>query len=410
MKNIIKNYFIFLILFICVSFCLFLPKSWGRRIRIDIYGPELVPFPIAVAPFSFSDRANQFIANQVRNTLVNDLEISGFFEVSGPKSFPPGGLESIENQDSIDLTPWESHPSEALVSGGVILKEDRIEAFFRLFDLVEQSFVTGLKYGAPPEEIRDISHRMADEITFHLTGQVGVSDTKIAFVRNRNRVKEIYSIDFDGHGLTMLTRHESICISPTWSPDGKNIAYTCFRKRNPNLYVYNFARKSSLILSSRDGVNAAPSWSPDGTKIALMMRRGDRTGIAIIDILKTGNPVFLTTRGGNESSPAWSPDGQMLAFMSDRSGTPQIYTIRSNGRDLNRITFEGKYNASPSWSPRWSRSVSRRCSRRGCCAPRRSTARTSCSAPSPTSSNQTSPTICLRSSLSPADRWLPTPA
>lgn len=351
MKNIIKNTYNLLILFSFLSLCLFLSNSWGRRIRIDIFGPELVPFPIAIAPFSFSNEANQSISNQVRNILVNDLEISGFFEVSGPESFPPGGLESLKDPDSVDLTPWASHPSEALVSGGVILKENRIEAFFRLFDLVEQSFVTGLKYGGSLEEIRNISHRMADEITFHLTGQVGISHTKIAFVTNRGGVKEIYNVDFDGHGLTRLTKHESLCIAPAWSPNGKNIAYTCFRKRNPDLYVYNITNNNYSILSSRNGVNAAPSWSPDGTKIALMMRRGDRTGIAIIDILKTDNPVFLTTRGGNESSPTWSPDGQMLAFVSDRSGTPQIYTIRANGRGLNRITFEGKYNASPDWSP-----------------------------------------------------------
>jgi TolB protein len=41
----------------------------------------------------------------------------------------------------------------------------------------------------------------------------------------------------------------------------------------------------------------------------------------------------------------------MLAFVSDRSGNPQIYTIQLNGRQLNRITFDGKYNASPVWSP-----------------------------------------------------------
>ncbi|MGA1864153.1 MAG: hypothetical protein ACMUHX_03750 [bacterium] len=345
-----KTYKLF-VLFLLLSFCFFISNSWGRRIRIDIFGPELVPFPIAIAPFSFSGGVNQTIANQIRDILVNDLRISGFFKVSGPESFPPGALESLKDPDSVDLTPWTNHPSEALVSGGVIRKEDRIEAFFRLFDLVEQSFVTGLKYGGSTEEIRNISHRMADEITFHLTGQVGVSHTKIAFTKNRNGIKEIYDIDFDGFGLNMITRHESICLSPEWSPNGKNIAYTCFRKRNPNLYVYNLSKKNYTILSSRDGVNAAPAWSPDGTKIALMLRRGDRTGIAIIDILKTDNPVFLTTRGGNESSPTWSPDGRMLAFMSDRSGSPQIYTIRSNGRDLNRVTYKGNYNASPDWSP-----------------------------------------------------------
>jgi len=341
----------FLISLVCLLSVFFHSSLWARRIRIEIYGPELIPFPIAIAPFHFSDGSSQFIANQVRTILVNDLEISGFFKVSGPDDFPPGAMASLKDQESVDLTPWEFHQSEALVTGGVTINGDQIETYFRLFDLVEQSFVTGLKYTAPQEDLRDVSHRMADEITFHLTGQVGVAHTKIAFIRDRNGIKEIYTIDFDGRGLNMLTRHESICLSPAWSPDGGQIAYTCFRKRNPDLYLYDNIKKNHRILSSREGVNGAPSWSPDGNKIALMMRRGDRTGIAIIDSIKGNNPIFLTTRGGNEASPTWSPDGQRLAFMSDRSGTPQIYTIRANGRDLNRITFEGQYNASPAWSP-----------------------------------------------------------
>ncbi|MGA1845110.1 MAG: Tol-Pal system beta propeller repeat protein TolB [bacterium] len=349
MKRIFYTGKIFFISVIMLLVCL--SSNAQARIRIDIYGPELVPFPIAVAPFTYTDGASQFLADQIRSIMVNDLEISGFFDVSGPDSFPPGAMESLKNPDQIDLSPWQMHVSEALVTGGVTVTGDKLEAFFRLFDLVEQSFVTGLKYAAPQEEMRDIAHRIADEITFHLTGQVGVAHTKIAFVTNRNKIKEIYTIDFDGKGLTMLTRHESICLSPAWSTDGKQIAYTCFRRRNPDLYIHNRVTKGFKILSSRPGVNGAPAWSPDGRQIALMMRRDDRTGIAVIDTTRGDNPVFLTTRGGNESSPTWSPDGQMLAFVSDRSGSPQIYTIHANGRELTRITFEGVYNASPAWSP-----------------------------------------------------------
>ena len=141
---------------------------------------------------------------------------------------------------------------------------------------------------------------MADEITFHLTGQVGVANTEIAFVMNKDNIKEIYSIDFDGHGLTQITTHGSICLSPEWSSDGKSITYTCFKKRNPDLYVYNIGRRNFRILSSREGVNGSPSWSPDGQKIALMIRRQDRSRIAVIDAHRGEKIVFLTKGGGNE--------------------------------------------------------------------------------------------------------------
>ncbi|MBN2373326.1 PD40 domain-containing protein [bacterium] len=338
------------IIIFCIVLCLLQTIAFGR-IRIDIYGPVLVPFPVAVAPFTFSGGASQGIAMQVESILINDLEISGFFSVTDIKGFPPGAMAGLKNPKAIDLALWSGMPQEALVSGGITLAGENVDAHFRLFDLVEQSFVTGLRYRAPLADLRNMSHRMADEITFHLTGQVGVSHTKIAFILNNGKSKEVYVIDFDGNGITRLTNHDSICLSPAWSPDGKNIAYTCFRKRNPDLYVYNMERKNFRIASSRVGVNGAPAWSPDGTKIALMIRDGDRSRIAIVNSIGAANPLFLTSGGGNEASPVWSPDGQKLAFVSDRSGNPQIYTIGSNGKGLTRITFEGKYNASPAWSP-----------------------------------------------------------
>ncbi len=337
-------------LIIFLNLCFFHTTALGR-IRIDIYGPEFIPFPIAIAPFSSNDSTKD-IAAQARSILINDLNISGFFKVSGEEAFPPGSMKALENPDSIDLQYWTGKPYDALVTGGAALGGDGLTTYFRLFDLIERSFVTGLRYTAPLDDIRKISHKMADEIIFHLTGQLGISHTKIAFISKRGGIKEVYIIDFDGHGITRLTNHDSICLSPAWSPDGKKIAYTCFKKRNPNLYIYDIKNKTFNIISSRVGVNGAPAWSPDGNKLAIMTRREDRTKIAIITLLRKGDPLFLTPSGpGNEASPTWSPDGQKLAFLSDRSGNPQIYTIDSTGKNLTRITFKGSYNASPAWSP-----------------------------------------------------------
>ena len=49
--------------------------------------------------------------------------------------------------------------------------------------------------------------------------------------------------------------------------------------------------------------------------------------------------------------PAVSPDGNLIAFSSDRSGKPMIYTMSIAGTNVQRKTFAGHYNATPSWSP-----------------------------------------------------------
>jgi len=60
----------------------------------------------------------------------------------------------------------------------------------------------------------------------------------------------------------------------------------------------------------------------------------------------------LTDSRGIDISASWSPDGKRLAFVSDRAGSPQIYTMASDGSDVRRITFQGNYNQEPAWSPK----------------------------------------------------------
>src|SRR5262249_11386894 len=50
------------------------------------------------------------------------------------------------------------------------------------------------------------------------------------------------------------------------------------------------------------------------------------------------------------SSPSWAPDGRRIAFVSNRGGSPQIYIMTANGSEARRITFQGNYNTTPSWS------------------------------------------------------------
>ena len=57
------------------------------------------------------------------------------------------------------------------------------------------------------------------------------------------------------------------------------------------------------------------------------------------------DPVWST------SSPAWSPDGNWIAFAAERTGGYHIYKIDINGKNLQRLTNQGRYNLDPAWSP-----------------------------------------------------------
>ena len=336
---------------ICLLFTFIFAEMGATRVYIDIEAPELKPFPIAIAHFKDVGRSQAALGPKIMKILANDLTISGFFEIIPQSEFPE---ESKAITETPDYESWLTSRAEALVTGGYSSSGGQFAIEFRLFDLVDKAFLSGKRYKGNTEDLRDIIHRVANEITYLITGEKGVFDTKIAFVSNRTGNKEIYTIDFDGHNLRQITKNKSINLSPAWSPDGRVIAFTSYIKRNPDLYLFDLTRSVQIRLSTNPGLNAAPAWSPDGSTMALMMRK---EGNSEIFIMKRDGTLSkrLTKSWSIEASPTWSPDGRKIAFVSDRAGSPQIYTMDRGGRNVKRLTFSGSYNASPSWSPKGDR-------------------------------------------------------
>ena len=318
------------------------------RVYIDIEAPELRPLPIAIDQFKDISGSQPDLARKIMEILTNDLTISGFFEIIPQGEFPQ---ESDATDDPPDYRSWSTSRVEALVTGGYASKGGQLAIEFRLFDLVEKTFLSGKRYEGTVKSLRDIIHHIANEITYWITGEKGVFDTKIAFVSTMSGNKEIYTIDFDGHNLRQITGNGSINLSPAWSPNGRLIAFTSYIRRNPDLYLFDLTRSVQTRLSTNPGLNAAPAWSPDGSRMALMMQREGNTEIFIMNRDGT-HPKRLTKSWSSEASPTWSPNGRKIAFVSDRAGSPQIYTMDINGRDVKRLTFLGAYNASPYWSPK----------------------------------------------------------
>ncbi len=336
---------------ICLFSAFIRPEMSRARVYIDIESPELQPLPIAIAEFRDFERSQPNLGREIMKILNNDLTISGFFEIIPRSEFPQ---ETNALSDPPDYGGWSRSRAEALVMGGYSSKGDRLVIDFRLYDLVERAFLIGKRYEGNTTSLRIMIHHVANEITYQITGEKGVFDTKIAFVSTTPGNKEIYTIDFDGHNLRQITNNGSINLSPAWSPDGRIIAFTSYIRRNPDLYLFDLTRSVQIRLSTHPGLNAAPAWSPDGSKMALMMRKEGNSEIFTMN--RNGSqPKRLTKSWSSEASPTWSPDGRKIAFVSDRAGSPQIYTMNSGGRNIKRLTFSGPYNASPSWSPKGDR-------------------------------------------------------
>src|SRR3546814_12797235 len=70
----------------------------------------------------------------------------------------------------------------------------------------------------------------------------------------------------------VVARSKESLLSPSWSPDGRKIAYVSFESGNSAVYVQDITTGSrQLVASHPRGINGAPAWSPDGSKLAVAL-------------------------------------------------------------------------------------------------------------------------------------------
>jgi TolB protein len=93
-----------------------------------------------------------------------------------------------------------------------------------------------------------------------------------------------------------------------------------------------------------------PYWAPDGGGIVFV---SDRTGDPEVYTLRFGGvPVRLTHASGRDAHPSYSPDGKQIAFQSPREGQhTNIYLMNTDGSRQERITSHTGFAGVPVWSP-----------------------------------------------------------
>ena len=96
------------------------------------------------------------------------------------------------------------------------------------------------------------------------------------------------------------------------------------------------ATLKTLTGSHRD--NWAPSWSPNGKRIAFTSTpKGDEMEIYVMNA-DGGNPQNLTNHPAVDKLPSWSPNGKQIAFVSDRKGNLDIYIMEADGSNPQNLT------------------------------------------------------------------------
>ena len=196
------------------------------------------------------------------------------------------------------------------------------------------------------------------------------AQAQIAFSSNRDGNFEIYVMDDDGGNLRRLTNHPDRDFSPSWSPDGKRIAFVSNRDGHVNIrgrltyeiYVMDANGENQQNLTNDPHDDSDPSWSPDGKRIVFSSDRdNDRDHNIEIYVMDNDgeNQERLTNNLTEDQYPSWSPDGKRIAFSARRDGhfenelaiTHEIYVIDADGGNEQRLTENRKNDWNLSWSP-----------------------------------------------------------
>ena len=154
---------------------------------------------------------------------------------------------------------------------------------------------------------------------------------------------------------------------PSFSPDGRFLAYTTDERGNLDVIVQPLSGGEVIRIAESDADDSQPSWSPDGSKLAFVSARdqGGRLGVALnVSALepylnaKFGDIFLVPALGGAAVKlvedgyyPSWSPDGKRIVFGSNREGTFDLWTVPSEGGTPARLTREGAVSYQPAWSP-----------------------------------------------------------
>jgi TolB protein len=179
--------------------------------------------------------------------------------------------------------------------------------------------------------------------------------SRIAFTGQFTTMPEVYVVPVNGGQPVQVTNMGAAgqgARAPTWSPDGKRLAFSS----GGDVHVTNVDGTGLRNLTDHPKQDVRPAWSPVAGKIAFVSNRDGTGDLYVMDEDGTGLErltvdVVRRPAGDWSPMPAWSPDGRKIAFVSDRDGNREIYVINADGSGLTRLTHDPAEDSRPAWSP-----------------------------------------------------------
>ncbi|ABU60832.2 translocation protein TolB [Francisella tularensis] len=279
-----------------------------------------------------SDNVVDQFPQQVNSVMVADLNHNAKlqandtikYEIKQKQNIPWKSLKS----DYVVLTKYTNNSYNNYTVEVQILKRN------------DTSYLQAITYkNINVSLMRTLAHKISNYVYQKLTGNQGFFLTKLAYVKVSNlyarygRLYELIISDYDGYNKHVVLRQtDNPIATPSWSNDGRYIVYSSYSGGSMGVYTLEIATGKVTRITNYKGINSSPSFSPDGKEIALALSKGysDQTNIYIMN-LATKALKRITINGIN-TAPKFSPNGQSIVFTSDREGRPNIYVASVNSK------------------------------------------------------------------------------
>ena len=185
-------------------------------------------------------------------------------------------------------------------------------------------------------EVVVAGERTSDYEAFHVfQSRIDISvDGILAFVTKSGENDVFHLYDVRKKNIVETIRFKDLVMlgSPTWSPDGKRLAFSAVDVSGASdLYILDLAPRALTRLTKDSYDDKDPAWSPDGKTIVFSSDRttyGENGKYNLFSYRLEDNSIdYLTLGNASYGSPAWSPDGSWLAFTSDKGVSQNVWMM-----------------------------------------------------------------------------------